>query len=77
MEGNNPHESRSTAAARREREMERKKNRERERQREREPEPARLRARGESCKLENFRAPIISDETAVRHQGSCPVHLDL
>jgi len=36
MEGNNPHESRSTAAARREREMERKKNRERERETERE-----------------------------------------
>jgi len=41
MEGNNPHESRSTAAARREREMERKKNRERERDRERESQSRR------------------------------------
>lgn len=24
-----------------------------------------------------FRGPIISDETTVRHQGGCPVYLDL
>lgn len=48
----------------------------REREREKK-KPARLRGRAESCKLENFRAPIISDETTVRHQGSCPVYPDL
>lgn len=40
--------------------------------------PGRLHGAAEKvANSKTFRGPIISDETTVRHQGGCPVYLDL
>lgn len=40
--------------------------------------PGRLHGAAEKvANSKTFRGPIISDETIVRHQGGCPVYLDL
>lgn len=45
---------------------------------EQEEKPGRLHGAAEKvANSKTFRGPIISDETTVRHQGGCPVYLDL